>query len=228
MKKMDYTVFSTLTIALMTLLPLGTLQAGSFEGYLVDSMGAVVRTPFGECIHTGFWEKSYAQPECDDILEIRSKYAVAVDTAEKAGEPIPEKPAEIVEIEAARIEEIKPTASVEVGLPQSTDVASEQQRDAEPAPEPTEVEVMDGGNLWTIASSDQVYGNAALWPLLLCANKDQIVDADLIYAGQILSVPHDASDEMQQAAIDHANNRGDWELGEVEDSDLEYLALNCN
>ncbi len=87
---------------------------------------------------------------------------------------------------------------------------------------------MDGDSLWTIASSDQVYGDAALWPLLLCANKEQIIDADLIYAGQILSVPHGASDEMQQAAIDHANNRGEWELGEVEDSDLEYLALNCN
>lgn len=228
MKKMDHTVLSALTIALLTLLPLGALQAGSFEGYLVDGRGAVVRTPFGDCIHTGFWEKSYAQPECDEILEIRSKYAVAVDKAEAAGEPIPEKPAEIVEIEAARIEEIKPTASVEVGLPESADIASEQQRDAEPAPEPTEFEVMDGDSLWTIASSEQVYGDAALWPLLLCANKDQIIDADLIYAGQVLTVPHDSSDEMQQAAIDHANNRGDWELGEVEDSDLEYLALNCN
>ncbi len=228
MKKTDHRALSTIIFVLSALLPFSNPQAGSFEGYLVDGFGGVVRTPFGECIHTGFWDKNYAQPECDEILEIRSKYAVAVDTAEKAGEPIPEKPAEIVEIEAARVEEVSPTASVEVGLPESADIANKEKAAEEEIDRATKIEVVDGDSLWTISSSEEVYGDAALWPLLLCANREQIIDADLIYAGQILSIVQDASEEARQAAMNHANMRGDWELGEVEDSDLEYLALHCN
>jgi len=215
MKKTNYTAL----FALPALLFSAVIEAGSFEGYLTDGYGSIVRTPYNECIHTGFWEKAYAQPECDEILEIRSKYAVAVDAAEKAGLPAPEKPPKIVDLETARIEELKPTASVEVGLPRSADI---------PNPAITEIEVLDGDSLWGIASNEQVYGDAALWPLLLCANREQIIDADLIYAGQVLSIPHDITAEAHDAAIVHADNRGDWELGEVEDSDLEYLALHCN
>lgn len=215
MKKINYTTL----FALPALLFSAVIEAGSFEGYLIDGYGAIVRTPYGECIHTGSWEKAYAQPECDEILEIRSKYAIAVDAAEKAGLPAPDAPPEIADIEAKRIEELKPTASVEVGLPRSADI---------PNPSINEIEVIDGDSLWGIASNEKVYGDAALWPLLLCANSDQIIDADLIYAGQVLSIPHDITEEAQQAAVAHADNRGEWELGEVEDSDLEYLALHCN
>ncbi|MBC8520244.1 MAG: LysM peptidoglycan-binding domain-containing protein [Gammaproteobacteria bacterium] len=214
MKKVNYTAL----FALPALLFSAVIEAGSFEGYLIDGYGVIVRTPYGDCIHTGFWDKSYAQPECDEILEIRSKYAIAVDAAEKAGLPAPEKPVEIVDIETAKIEELKPTASVEVGLPRSADI---------PNPSISEIEVVEGDSLWGIASNEKVYGDAALWPLLLCANREQIIDADLIYAGQVLAIPHDITEEAQQAAIGHADNRGDWELGEVEDSDLEYLALHC-
>ncbi len=62
----------------------------------------------------------------------------------------------------------------------------------------------------------------------MCANKEQIVDADLIYAGQVLAIPQQSSAAEVAAAITHANQRGEWELGEVEDSDLKYLALHCS
>jgi len=202
------------------------LEAGSFEGYLTDSLGAVVRTPYGDCIHTGYWTKEYAQPECDEILEVRSKYAVAVETAEAAGQPVPEKPAEIVEYQTGQVEEVQTTATVEVGLPEATELESESADQTQP--QVSEFEVGDGGSLWDVAATESVYGDPAMWPLLLCANRDQIVDADLIYAGQVLSIPQEVSAEAREAAIAHANQRGEWELGEIEDSDLEYLALHCN
>lgn len=215
MKKMDYAAW----ISLPALALSSSIQAGSFEGYLVDSMGAIVHTPYGECIHTGYWDKSYAQPECDEVLEIRSKYAVAVEKAKEEGLPAPEKPAEIVALETAVVEEVEPTAVVEVGMPESADSAIQKL---------TEVEVGDLDSLWTIAANEQVYGNAELWPLLLCANREQIVDADLIYAGQVLNIPQESTAADVEAAIMHATMRGEWELGEVEDSDLEYLAVHCN
>ncbi len=216
MKKTDYTALLAFpALALST-----SLQAGSFEGYLIDSEGAIVRTPYNECIHTGSWTKEYAQPECDELLEIRSKYAVAVDKAEKAGEPAPAKPPEIVAMEeATKVEEVPTSATVEVGDVSSADAGVQKVN---------EIEVNDGQSLWTIAADSRVYGNAELWPLLLCANKDQIIDADLIYPGQMLNVPQESTAVAVDAAMTHANERGHWELGEVEDTDLEYLALYCS
>ena len=216
MKKMDFAAWIALPALAMTT----SIQAGSFEGYLTDSLGSIVRTPYDECIHTGYWTKDYAQPECDQILEIRSKYAVAVEKAKAAGVPAPAKPAEIIAMETPKMEEVvEPVATVEVGMPESADSAVQKL---------TQVEVGDLDSLWTIAANEQVYGNAELWPLLLCDNKQQIVDADLIYAGQVLSIPQQSTAAAVAAAITHANQRGEWELGEVEDSDLEYLALHCS
>ena len=217
MKKMGYSALFGLPAIFMATV----LEAGSFEGYLTDAAGAVVRTPYGECIHTGYWSKDYAQPECDEILEVRSKYAVAVETAEAEGQPVPEKPAEILDYETKQIEEVQANATVEVGMPRASEVESA-------TPQVSEFEVTDGGNLWDVSAEESVYGDPAMWPLLLCANRDQIVDADLIYAGQVLSILQEVSAEAREAAITHANQRGEWELGEVEDSDLEYLALYCN
>lgn len=37
-------------------------------GYLLDSRGALVRTPSGLCIHTGYWTPAMAIDECDSAL----------------------------------------------------------------------------------------------------------------------------------------------------------------
>ncbi len=214
MKKMDYAAWMALPALTLTT----SLQAGSFEGYLTDSLGNIVRTPYNECIHTGYWDKEYAQPECDQVLEVRAKYAFDVEKAENEGLPAPAKPALIAEMEETKVEEVAPSATVTVGEVESADSGVEKL---------AEIEVKDLDSLWTIAANPQVYGNAELWPLLLCANKTQIADADLIYAGQVLSVPQQSSAAQVDAAIMHANQRGEWELGEVEDSDLEYLAIHC-
>ena len=56
---------------------------------------------------------------------------------------------------------------------------------------PYEWKVYKGECLWRIAGYQEVYGNAAKWPLIFRANKDQIKDPDLIYPNQIFEIPRD-------------------------------------
>jgi len=85
-----------------------------------------------------------------------------------------------------------------------------------------EYTVVAGDNLWDISGKDAVYGNPYQWPLIYKANSDQIKDADLIYPGQVFSLPTPNSLEYDQA-IQHAKTRGAWSVGEVEQSDQDYL-----
>lgn len=84
--------------------------------------------------------------------------------------------------------------------------------------------VMTGDTLWGISSKSAIYGNPYQWPLIYKANRSQIKDADLIFAGQNLSIPRDASDADINAAVNHARTRGAWSIGVVEASDEAYLA----
>lgn len=43
--------------------------------------------------------------------------------------------------------------------------------------------------LWRIAEYDFIYGDPWKWPAIWKANKDQIVDPDLIYPGQVFRIP---------------------------------------
>ncbi len=83
--------------------------------------------------------------------------------------------------------------------------------------------VVAGDNLWSIAGQDGIYGNPYQWPLIFKTNASQIKDADLIFPGQYFYIPK-ARGAERAAAIAHAKNRGAWVLGEVEASDLNYLA----
>ena len=56
---------------------------------------------------------------------------------------------------------------------------------------PYEWKVYKGECLWRIAGYQEVYDNAAKWPLIYRANKDQIKDPDLIYPNQIFEIPRD-------------------------------------
>ena len=86
-----------------------------------------------------------------------------------------------------------------------------------------EYTVVSGDNLWNIAAKDETYGNPYQWPLIYKANSDQIKDADLIYAGQVFSIPSATAAEID-AAVQHAKTRGAWTIGETEASDRDYLA----
>jgi len=49
--------------------------------------------------------------------------------------------------------------------------------------------VVEGDFLGKIAGYATVYGNAGMWPQLYEANRDKISDPNLIYPGQVLTVP---------------------------------------
>ena len=87
----------------------------------------------------------------------------------------------------------------------------------------TSYTVVRGDSLWDIASYRVIYGNPYQWPLIYKANSDQIKDADLIYPGQVFTIPRDMSASDIEAAISHARTRGAWSLGVVEESDQAYL-----
>jgi len=83
--------------------------------------------------------------------------------------------------------------------------------------------VIRGDNLWDISGKDSVYGNSYQWPLIYKTNRNKIKDADLIYPGQVFDIDQNASSSDIDAAVRHARTRGAWSVGDVEQSDLDYL-----
>ena len=105
----------------------------------------------------------------------------------------------------------------------------EQQRAAEEEkaePEHRSYTVERGDTLWGISGSSVGYNDPYQWPLIYKANEDKIKDADLIYPNQEFTIMADPSSSAVDRAIDHARNRGEWELGVTEGSDLRYLSDN--
>ena len=88
----------------------------------------------------------------------------------------------------------------------------------------TSYSVVRGDNLWDISGKDNVYGNSYQWPLIYKTNRDKIKDADLIYPGQVFDIDQNASSADIDAAVNHAKTRGAWSVGNVEQSDMDYLA----
>lgn len=84
--------------------------------------------------------------------------------------------------------------------------------------------VVRGDHLWGISSKSRIYGNPYQWPLIYKANSDQIKDADLIHPGQSLTISRGASSADVSAAVQHAKNRGAWQIGVTERSDKRYLS----
>jgi nucleoid-associated protein YgaU len=84
--------------------------------------------------------------------------------------------------------------------------------------------VVRGDNLWDISGKDSVYANSYQWPLIYKTNRNKIKDADLIYPGQVFDIDQNASASEIDAAVRHAKTRGAWSVGDVEQSDLDYLA----
>ena len=93
----------------------------------------------------------------------------------------------------------------------------------EPEPQAlTSWTVAEGNHLWGISGTEEVYNVPEQWPLIYKANLDQIKDADLIYPGQVLTIPRDMSQADIDGAIRHAKTRGAWTLGVVEEIDRTY------
>ncbi|MXY65117.1 MAG: LysM peptidoglycan-binding domain-containing protein [Gammaproteobacteria bacterium] len=88
--------------------------------------------------------------------------------------------------------------------------------------------VVEGNNLWMISGHEEVYEVPEQWPLIYKANLDQITDADLIYPGQVLTIPRDMSQSDIDGAVQHAKTRGEWSLGPVEETDIAYIQNSSN
>ena len=84
--------------------------------------------------------------------------------------------------------------------------------------------VVRGDNLWNISGKSTIYGDPYQWPLIFKANRSQIKDPDLIYPGQNFAIDRNATSSEIDAAINHARTRGAWSVGDVEQSDLDFLA----
>lgn len=80
-----------------------------------------------------------------------------------------------------------------------------------------------GDSLWRISGKGDVYGDPYQWPLIFRANSDKIDDADLIYPDQEFKVHKHPTESDRDQAVEHARNRGSWELGTRESSDSDYL-----
>ncbi len=93
-------------------------------------------------------------------------------------------------------------------------------------PEHRNYTVKRGDTLWGISGRSVGYNDPYQWPLIYKANEDKIKDADLIYPDQRFKIMADPSSSEVDRAIDHAKNRGEWELGVTEGSDLRYLSGN--
>lgn len=63
----------------------------------------------------------------------------------------------------------------------------EPERPAETAPQVNTYTVVKGDCLWNIAK--RFYGNGSQWPTIFEANRDKIKNPNLIYPGQILTIP---------------------------------------
>ena len=83
--------------------------------------------------------------------------------------------------------------------------------------------VRSGDTLWDISGSSVGYNDPYQWPLIYRANQSKIKDADLIYPGQNFQIQANPSAEQVDMAVQHAKNRGEWELGVSEESDWRYL-----
>jgi LysM repeat protein len=141
--------------------------------------------------------------------------ALAASACATTKNTVPARPTpEAAPMEEPKMEPAAPTATVE-----------EQQETVTVMEEGlTSYTVVRGDNLWDIASYRVIYGNPYQWPLIYKANSDQIKDADLIYPGQVFTIPRDMSASDIEAAVTHARTRGAWSLGVVEESDQAYLS----
>jgi nucleoid-associated protein YgaU len=73
----------------------------------------------------------------------------------------------------------KPTARLEIPF--------ERQKAVSVAGDRRQLHVVHGDNLWNIARAH--YGEGVRYTVIFDANKDQIRDPDLIYPGQVFSLP---------------------------------------
>jgi hypothetical protein len=80
------------------------------------------------------------------------------------------------------------------------------QKHSKRAPREVKYLVKKGDSLWKISAKKSVYGDPFEWPLLFKANRDQIVDPDLIAVNQELGVKKEFDDSVIDDAKQEAKD----------------------
>lgn len=122
-----------------------------------------------------------------------------------------------IEEQAIREEEARSRAEAErIRLQELAEAQRKLQKEAEhrpsispPLPQPTSYTVRRGETLPQITARPEIYNDAALWPLIYRANRDQIRDPYQLWPGQVLKIPRNFSrDEALEARRQaHRRNR---------------------
>ena len=120
-----------------------------------------------------------AQPDADETAEAPEPSAPAPTTAEAAAEP-----GDATDTAPAEVASAEPAAAPDAPAATQPDPAA-----ATPAsaPAPISVTVQPGFTLWGIAQ--ERYGDGVFYVQVFEANRDKIKDPNLIYPGQVFSVP---------------------------------------
>ena len=78
-------------LAAMACVHAPAVTAASPTGYAVDSAGSVVRTSYGECVHTSSWQASLAIMECEPKLAAANQPEPEPEAEMAAMEPEPKR-----------------------------------------------------------------------------------------------------------------------------------------
>ena len=102
--------------------------------------------------------------------------------------------------EQIRLAKVREAAEAALEAAEVARKKAEKARQQREKPLPAFHTVKRGESLPQIASRQDVYNDANLWPLIYRANRDQISDTRHIWPGQVLRIPRNVSrDDMQEA-----------------------------
>ncbi len=85
-------VLAASAIALGALATNVAAQSAGNSGYVQDTRGAIVKTPFGLCVRTGYWSPALAVAECDPDLVKKPAPAPAAPPPARPAAPTPPPP----------------------------------------------------------------------------------------------------------------------------------------
>lgn len=173
-----------------------------FKRETLEALAAVsggVEEPAAE-VATAPVAEPMAEPVAEAAVEAAPEPEVVAEEATPAAEPVTESVAAAPEVPVEPAQEVAVAAAeappAEVAATESEPAAAEPAPVAEPVvvaeakpeePRPVTVTVQPGFTLWGIAQDRM--GDGVMYVQVFEANRDKIKDPDLIYPGQVFTVP---------------------------------------
>ncbi len=163
----------------------------------MDAMSKAETAEAPELVAKAFGEAEAKMAEAKQLFENPCKYreatAAANDAARLAGNAAQAAIAERKRLD----EEAKRLAEEEAR--RKAEEEARRLAEEELKKRPPQYTVAKGDSLWRISGMEKIYGKPMYWPILFDANGSLITDPDLIYPGQVLTIPRGMSaEEMDQ------------------------------